>query len=60
VLVATEACRVGLAWGAHATWGDLRNRCDLTTIEGGHAYAAALEAAVRYWLHDPEAWDARR
>jgi hypothetical protein len=60
VLVATEACRVGIAWGADAEWGDLRDRCDLTTVEGGDRYAVALDAAVHDWFYDQDAWEARR
>lgn len=59
VLVATSSGRIGIAWGADATWGDLRNACDLTTEAGGDAFAAALRAAVNDWLNDLAAWDAR-
>ena len=55
----TIAHRIGIAWGADADWGDLRDACDLTTEEGGDRYADALHAAIRDWLDDPEAWKAR-
>jgi hypothetical protein len=59
VLVSTMSHRVGIAAGADAQWGDLRDECDLTTEAGGDAFAAALNAAVRDWLNDAEAWEAR-
>jgi hypothetical protein len=59
VLVATQASRVGIAAGADAQWGDLRDPCDLTTVDGGDSFRAALHAAIRDWLDDPDAWEAR-
>lgn len=59
VLVDTTDDRIGIAWGADATWGDLWSECDLTTEAGGDEFAAAVRAAVNDWLNDHEAWDAR-
>ena len=36
--------RLGIAWGADATWADVES----------------LEAGIEAWLNDPEAWEARR
>ena len=36
--------RLGIAWGADATWADVES----------------LEAGIETWLNDPEAWEARR
>lgn len=54
VLVATDPARVGIAWGAEATWLDIHDACDLTTEQGGDAFASALHAAVERWLMDGE------
>lgn len=59
VLVATLTARVGIASNADATWGDLRDACDLTTVEGGDAFAAAIRLAINDWLNDAEAWEGR-
>ena len=37
--------RLGIAWGAYASWADI----------GG----LTIEAAVSVWLDDPEEWDSR-
>ncbi len=58
-LVATYAGRVGIAWGADAQWGSLGIVVDLTTVEGGDAYADAVYEAITDWLNDAEAWEAR-
>lgn len=50
VLVATGTSRVGIAWGADATWLDIHDACDLTTVDCGDGFAAALQAAVERWL----------
>ena len=36
--------RLGIAWGADATWADVES----------------LEAGIEAWLNDPEAWEAGR
>ena len=36
--------RLGIAWGADATWADVES----------------VETGIEAWLNDPEAWEARR
>ncbi len=58
-VVDTVVHRIGIAWGADADWGDLRDACDLTTEEGGDRFADALHRAIDDWLNDREAWESR-
>jgi hypothetical protein len=50
MLVAIEEARIGIAWGADADWLDLGGDVDLTTVNGGDAFAARLQAAVNGWF----------
>lgn len=59
VLVAVDAGRIGIASNGDAVWGDLAVPVDITTVDGGDAFAAAVEAAIRDYLDHAEAWEAR-
>ena len=43
VLFCPEDARLGIAWGADATWAD----------------AASIESGIEMWLNDPEEWEAK-
>ena len=53
VLVAVDAGKVGIAWGADAAWHDLPGGPgDITTVEGGDAFLAALHEVVQRELDE--------
>jgi len=56
VIYADHSYRLGVAWGGDATWGDVRT--DATT-NADPDFEAAVVAALRDWLTDPDAWEAR-
>ena len=49
---ATGGGRLGIAWGADATWGDVHG----TWGDNG---MADIERAIDEWLNNAEAWEAR-